>query len=117
MTNSASFYLRVMSLVAEHEAYDSLFWRTDGTYAPITLFIRCNDLFYWAMADLEEITPENVRELALALEDADLDGPLLFCARARKMRPQGPYYKHLDKKNWHLFDACGPERPESPRPT
>mgnify|MGYP001473367429 CR=1 FL=1 len=70
MTNSASFYLRVMSLVAEHEAYDSLFWRTDGTYAPITLFIRCNDLFYWAMADLEEITPENVRELALALEDA-----------------------------------------------
>ena len=26
------------------------------------------------------------------------------------MRPQGAYYKYIDKEVWHLFDEAGPER-------
>ena len=35
---------------------------------------------------------------------------LLFCARARKMRPQGAFYKHLKPELHDLFNACGEER-------
>lgn len=117
-----------------------LFWRTDGQYAPITFFITCNDLFYWGGSDAEKITKENFPEIRRAIEDvrfalgfpknpsrkeegdiylknkieefwdAELLGALLFCARARKMRPQKPYYKNLPVKIHHLFDECGPNR-------
>ena len=35
---------------------------------------------------------------------------LLYCARKRKMRPQGAMYKTIPKTLWHLFDVCGEER-------
>ena len=38
------------------------------------------------------------------------DSPSLFCCRVRKMRPQGAYYKYIDKEVWHIFDEAGPER-------
>ena len=45
-----------------------------------------------------------------AFKDCEDHGGELFCARIRKMRPQGACYAYYDKKDWHLFDACGPER-------
>lgn len=107
---------------------ESIIWRTDGEYAPVTFFVLCNDLFYWATADLEQITPENVDALEQAILDvrrafgvenlsrkddstvpdywvrfekwysAGSRGALLFCARMRKMRPQKPW-----------FDRCAPD--------
>jgi len=38
---------------------------------------------------------------------------LLYCARKRKMRPQGAMYEYLNKENWPLFDECGPVREKS----
>jgi len=46
-----------------------------------------------------------------ALDEAgDIDGLYLYVARRRGMRPQGAMYKHIEEKNWPLFNLCGPER-------
>ena len=96
---------------------DVLLWRTDGEYAPVMFFINCSDFFDWGCADGERVTRENVAELEQAIADAEavdkiagsIEGPLLFCARVRKRRPQGACYENLDPRLWHLFDACGPK--------
>ena len=94
---------------------DNLWWRTDSEYAPVTMIVNCNDLFMWACADAECITPENIEALeqtvaeVAAIDDCLVDeGVLLWCCRQRGFRPQQPYYKHLDAKLHPLFDACGP---------
>lgn len=107
---SEKFVMDVLTLMAKHDATQAIWWRCDGEYAPITFFINCNDLFFWACADCETITPENLPILAQAYEDSEYLGAALFCARVRKMRPQGAWYSYCDRKEWPLFDACGPER-------
>ncbi len=97
---------------------DSLFWRTDGEYAPISFFVNCNDLFYWGTADTEDLTPENIGILEQTTVDCRAVDPVigclratdLFCCRIRRERMQGACYQHLDQKYWPLFDACGPVR-------
>lgn len=94
----------------------SLWWRTDDEYAPITLLVNCNDLFFWGCADSEELTPDDIPDLERALADAKQAGDsayadLLWVARKRKMRPQGAYYQYFDTPALkELFNACGPER-------
>lgn len=92
-------------------------WRTDGEYAPVSLYVNCNDLFYWGCADSEKLTVENISELEKAAEDIKKINPedfsnadILFCCRMRKMRPQKPYYKYIPNNLKPLFDACGEER-------
>lgn len=93
---------------------DAIWWRTDGEYAPLTIFVNCNDLFAWGCADCEEIRPGDLDELRLACEDCKNEkgamrkGHLLWCARRRLCRPQVAYYKYLSDKEKALFDACGP---------
>ena len=95
-----------------------LFWSTDEVYAPLTIFANCNDLFYWAAADAEEITEGNIDILEQSLRDLqtsrDYSAPmfahLLFCCRVRKMRPQGACYAMFPKDTWHFFDECGEPR-------
>ena len=88
--------------------------RMDGEYAPITFLINCNDAFWWATADCEALTPENIHIMRESIADMEkVDGfhpELLFCARVRGMRPQSPYYKYFKPEEAKLFDACGPER-------
>jgi len=110
-------------------ASDHLWWRTDGEYAPITIFVTCNDVFFWGSADCEEITAEDLPALKQACDDANaatigdhvgtgkqfgygsIYGPVLWIARKRKERPQGAYYsKHLPGL-WPLYDAVGEEKP------
>lgn len=119
--------------------WDHVSWRTDDEYAPVTFWMNCNDLFWWATADDEEITRENVESISEAVRDvssalgtrnpsdrdwkpADWSAAFdawkkvggyaadLFCARSRKMRPQRPCYKRYPEALKPLFDACGPER-------
>jgi hypothetical protein len=122
------------------DLWDAIYWRTDEEFAPVTFWVNCNDLFWWATADNEEITPENfhllkeaVNDVASALGAADpsYDKKLsieewkvafdlwrkvgsyaadLFCARSRKMRPQHPCYKIYPQILHPLFDVCGPKR-------
>jgi hypothetical protein len=112
-----SWLLRVLDLVASVDGHDILWWRTDGEYAPLTLFVNCNDFFYWGTADAEEVTPENTDVLARCVEDVKATGTpytfyalTLFCCRVRGMRPQTPVWKGLDAAVLPLFLAAGPER-------
>lgn len=104
------FILDVLGIIAKADAHRALWWRTDGEYAPITFFINCNDTFFWGCADAEDVTPENIEVLRKAYDDSKYHGDILFCARVREMRPQGAMYDCIRKEDWHLFDACGPER-------
>ena len=112
------FVLRVLRAFAmsPNDSNDMLLWRTDGKYAPITFMANCSDLFDWATADCEVITPENVGELERAFADVkavsptwQYEGVNLFCARVRGRRPQRPAYPK-DEALWPLFDAAGPVR-------
>lgn len=105
--------------------HDELWWRTDDEYAPVTLMVNCNDLFFWGTSDCEELGPSNIADLEQAVSDAreagDIgNGHYLWVARQRKMRPQGAFYKYFKEGIRPLFDACGPERevgfgnPEAP---
>lgn len=119
MTDFA-FVLRVLAAFDAWDGADKddLWWRTDGEYAPVTFLLNCNDVFWWGTADCERVTPETVSVLEQATKDLRAVDPvcggiyagLLYCCRARGMRPQGAYYDHLDAKYWPLFDAAGPPR-------
>lgn len=97
---------------------DEFFWRTDGTYAPLTIFANVSDCFYWGCGDTEEITPENIGAFEQAVKDAReadthygyIYSQMLFACRIRKMRPQGCWYENFNPSLAALFDACGPER-------
>lgn len=116
-----SFLLRVMRIVDcgfRGPSPEILFWRTDREYAPFKIFVICSDVFAWACADMEELTPANIHVLEAAVADLDtadrgsgyVCADTLFCSRVRGMRPQGAYYKNIERQHWPLFDACGPER-------
>lgn len=117
------FAIRIFKIFASIDCRDDLWWNIDNDNN-FTFSTNCNDVFWWGCADAEDITPENINQLELAINDLkDLDkrkgkdnldeifyAPSLFCARVRKMRPQGAFYGHLSDELAELFDACGPER-------
>ena len=113
------FVIDVLAVFAEADEHDALWWRTDGDYSPVTFFVNCNDLFYWATADCEKITEENLPLLKQTIRDCqEITGELgwapqeafdLFCCRVRGMRPQQPAYPK-DERFRPLFDAAGPMR-------
>jgi len=97
---------RILRLIAEHDCHNTLFWRSD-----LKFYINCNDAFCWATSDAEPIESEaDIDLLQKSMEEGGDDGPLLYCARRRGMRPQGAMYTYLEPEHWPLFDACGPKR-------
>lgn len=118
------FVLQVLSLAERLDFPERLYWGTADRYAPVTFFINCNDLFYWACADAEKIQEGDVEAIEKAVSDvkriylqhysesmSDIADTAfdLWAARKRKMRPQNPAYPSLPELRV-LFDACGPER-------
>lgn len=91
-----------------------IWWRTDGDYAPVSIFVNCNNVFDPGMADCECITPSNIDMFEEASKDiraitdlADEYIPMLFCARIRGQRPMDDMYPE-NEALWPLFNACGP---------
>ena len=119
--SNEEFLLRVLKCFdecSEGGSHDDIWWRTDGEYAPVTIWVNCSDLFYWGTADLEKITPENLPLLEQTMKDVKaagvspyVHGASVFACRSRKMRPQGAVYKDEESALIELFDACGPLRP------
>jgi len=94
-----------MLLANSYDVREELFW--DNKLRP---WVICNDFFAWGCADGQGIeTEEDLALFEQSLKDSEYQGPLLYCARKRKMRPQGAYYKYL-QEDIELFNACGPER-------
>lgn len=106
------FELELLQTIFKYDTHDDLFWNCSGKYAPITFFINCSDVFWWATADLVEVDAARLPVLKQSYEDAgDIYGGDLFAARIRGMRPQTPYLKRIpDEKIKAMFVACGPER-------
>lgn len=118
-----AFVRRVLEIGEKYELQGDIYWRCGPMYGggnfnnPASFFVNTNDLFWWACADLEEITPENVEELERACSDCKaaervvgtVYGPSLFACRVRGMRPQGAAYPK-EESLWPLFDATGPIR-------
>lgn len=111
------FIYEVLRLMDETDCYHAIWWRCTGEFAPVTFFVNCNDLFEWATADCETLTPDDLPALQTSIaevreidkkgeEDHDW-GFLLWCARKRQMRPQQPAYPNNERLR-ALFDACGP---------
>jgi len=122
---SSDFILEVLRLQDEYDCYGGpIYWATHSEYAPITFFVLCNDLFWWATADAEKLTPEDMpclRQAILDVQEIRVDklrldnyemGCALWCARKRGMRPQQPAYPQ-DERLRALFDACGPVRTQT----
>ena len=107
---------RVLSLVNPYDG-DEIFWTvTDGV---IQFQVDCSDLFYWACADCEPVTPENLSELERSYAEMrslipdrhwESRAQELFACRVRGMRPQRPVLNKIEPKLLPLFLACGPER-------
>ncbi len=119
------FVRRVLQIFNGFDGPDTaaIWWRTDDpAYDPVTFLVNCNDFFYWGCSDCEALTPDNLHIMEECIKDISAcytgdhktpdydDAPSLFCARVRKLRPQGACYKYIAKEYWHLFDACGPVR-------
>ena len=119
MTDNMQFIESVLRTAIKYGTYDDLTWfEEDGE---ILVAVVCSDMFFWGTADQEELTPDNLSDYEQAIQDMDslpIDGlpyryygGMLFCARQRKMRPQGAAYPpEPESEAWKLFDACGPER-------
>jgi hypothetical protein len=108
--SDCEFIKELLIVAAEHGIMEELFWTEELNFS-----ILCNDFFFWGASDGEPVTADTLPELKKALEEVNdsVDGPLLYCARMRGMRPQNAYYKYLMKENWELFNRCGPERETS----
>lgn len=79
-------------------------WITDPEDNSLHIAADCSDVFHWATADSEEITPENIEMFIECMElfhpkfsfhrFAWLDGAL-FAARVRNILPQEPILRDL----------------------
>ena len=100
---------------------ESLWWRGSDENAvdgELQFYVTCNDFFWWGTADCERITQDDLDALEQAFDDAGAvgcreDGPELWVARKRGMKPQGAAYKYIPEAMRPLFDACGPSRESS----
>ncbi len=107
----ATFVQKVLELFEEFDEREKMFWSANN--GATKLYVLCNDFFWWAVADAEDITPKNVALLRACFEELTGESrewaPLLFCARVRQLRPQGCCYPK-EPTLIALFDACGPKR-------
>lgn len=111
--NDSDFVMRVLRATS-FDLCDTIWWRTDGEYAPVTFMVLCSDSFEYACADSEPVTPGNIGELEQAIADCvqvygrtgDQYGPLLFVARVRR-RPLIPSaLRHIPEELRPLFEAA-----------
>lgn len=118
MNNDLAFILKTLKYFDgwnPGRSNDSLYWyfAEDGQ---LNFCLNCNDLFWWATADSEDITPDNFHLLDEAWKKLQSDHDKiyyftnLFASMSRKMRPQRPAMKNMPDYIRELFLACGPER-------
>jgi hypothetical protein len=123
MHNNTRVYSTIQELIDEDLVFMGSDWKEDDSIkdGPLPGFrycgeipcVNCNDIFWWGCADCENVSEETLEDLNNAIKDCSpciTTGLLLYCARAKKMRPQGAAYSYIPKELWPLFDECGPKR-------
>lgn len=63
----------------------------------ITLFVNCNDIFYWGSADSETITVEELPNLYKMWVKEPFWGVVKWACLKRNMRPQEPVLRDMKK--------------------
>jgi hypothetical protein len=113
MLKKEDFLLKCIKLLVEHEVLSSF-----EIFADLSICANVSDVFFWGCSDCEELTERNFHLLEESIEEivktcgvALSDLSILFACKSRKMRPQGAYYKYIEKDIIDLIDKCGPERP------
>lgn len=110
--------VKVFRWFGDNELCSDLWWRP-GAGGFLEIFVRCNDMFWWATADAEEVTVADLPSLQQAYADLEKCGncneayaPQLWVARKRGMRPQTPWWSRekFEDVVQALFLAAGPER-------
>lgn len=108
-------FKKLILILDRADLTDLLHLYIDGD-SELGVCFNCNDIFFWACADAEEIqNKEDIELLEEILEQVDIkDGFCvvgdLYCAKKKGIRPQGAAYTYYPKKYWPLFNSCGPER-------
>ena len=91
---------------------EEVHWTRNG--GDLRAFVNCNDFFYWATADGEEIEPEDIDDLiALSKKYSKHDpanpqgtsyqGELLWCCKKRNLRPLYQVMDEWEAKYPDLF--------------
>lgn len=104
-------YTRILAEI--HLIFKGSLWLEDDTYAGRISYVDCSDVFWWGSTDAQEFDENTCADLETCFAVCGNDylvGTSLYCARVRKMRPQGAYYHYIPQQYWELFNACGPER-------
>lgn len=113
MESNFSFIERVLRIVTLADYTSELWWKVNNNNE-LEFYIKCSDVFCWGTADLEKITEDNIDLLEDSLNEHEIYGDVLFCARVRKKRPQGAFYRELKEENDNelikKLNECGPER-------
>ena len=118
---TTSLLERVIRLVAAYDAMSHLtftildddgYWAGEGNQnGQLSIGVNCNDLFWWATADLEPIeTAEDVASLEECLAIDDVYGPTIYACRRRKMRPQNCVLRDMPAEIVPHLESCGPAR-------
>jgi hypothetical protein len=64
----------------------------------ITLYVLCNDLFAWALADAEEFGGTDVEDIYKFYKQLGHIGVSKWCCIHRNMKPQRPYIEMMKKQ-------------------
>lgn len=99
---------KMLIFISENDIQEEIYWNSK-----LEFFIPCNDIFFWGGSDAEDLMISDLPLLKRSIDDISefsVYGPILFCARKRKERPQDALYQRLRRKDWPLFDAAGPVR-------
>ena len=119
------FLERIVRLAAAYESCNSLqfiivrdsgqhkgYWAGPGNQdGKLTVSVNCNDLFYWATADLEPIeTDDDLKLLESCLKICSEYGPTIYACRKRKMRPQNCVLAKMPDEIKPHLESCGPPR-------
>ena len=109
--------MKVLRFLVAHDATsDKFFYEKEN--GDIGVSENCNDLFWWACADVEEITPNDLSLFEQCIKDCEAIenfysayAGTVFVCRKRGLRPQNACYPDYPKELWLLLDSAGPERP------
>lgn len=112
--NELDYFKRAITAVCLEAGSDLLWSDNTGTIQP---WICVNDIFWWGTADGETIEIEDLEALEAAINQAGRDGPLLWAARKRNLRPQGACMEYFKPETVTLLlelpereiDICNPK--------
>ena len=103
--SETEFVLKMMRFIAKHDLFEEFGWNSQLEFE-----VLCNDVFWWATSDCVPVTESSFKLLKECVAEAEIYGPLLYCSKIKKVRPQGAMYNSIPREYWDLFDGCGPIR-------